>query len=49
MTQQEIIHYIDGFLDSNRGFLSAHVLDFALDVRSFITALETEQALVEAA
>ena len=49
MTQQEIIRYIDEFLESNDGFVSAHVLDFALDVRSFVATLDRDVELVEAA
>lgn len=49
MTQQDIISYIDRFLEDHAGFTAPHVVDFALDVRSFITELESERTLVEAA
>ena len=49
MTKTDIVSYIDDFLEDNQGFLSGHVIDFALDVRSFVTSLDREPELVEAA
>lgn len=49
MTQTDIVSYIDDFLEANHGFLAGHVLDFALDIRSFVTEVGPEPTLVEAA
>ncbi len=49
MTHTEIIDYIDDFLAENEPFVSPHIVNFGLDVRSFIASLEHEKALTEAA
>ena len=49
MTTTEIIDYIDEFLAENEAFVSPTIVDFALDMRSFITSMEAGQELIEAA
>lgn len=50
MTQQEIITYIDEYLETHQGFLSTDVIDFALDLRSFVNQVSVPTPeLVEAA
>lgn len=49
MTQQQIIRFIDQYLEDHAAFMSGQMVDFALDVRSFVTQLDRERELVEAA
>ena len=42
MTQHDIIDYIDQFLADHQGFLSGQIVDFALDVRSFVNELDSD-------
>lgn len=49
MTRQQMISFIDEFLEANEGFLSNQMLDFALDMRSFVNTLDRETSFVEAA
>lgn len=50
MTHHDIIDYIDEYLEANQGFLSSGVIDFALDLRSFVNEVcEPVPELVEAA
>ena len=49
MTTTDIIDYIDEFLAENEAFVSPNIIDFALDMRSFVAELDVVPELVDAA